>query len=90
MFEDTHLLTVNEDIATAGERTGDVLARAFEMRFQVGGGLVVNVYPEASEAIFLRNWDPWYIEALDDMCDTMTLEQLAVHGGGHGAEKEAA
>ena len=44
---------MNENISAAGEGAGDVLARALEMGFQIGGGLVMDVYPEASKAIFL-------------------------------------
>ena len=85
----THLLTMNEHISATGKCASNVLARAFEMRFEVGGGFVENLYPETSKTIFLRYRDPWPIEGLDDVGDTMTFEQLAVHGCGHGSKKKA-
>lgn len=50
---DTHLLTMNENISAASECAGDVLTCAFEMRFEVSGGFVVNIYPETSKTVFL-------------------------------------
>lgn len=85
----THLFTVDENIPTTAERAGNILARALEVWFQVGGGLVVDIYPETSETVFLRCWDPRRIKDLDDVCDAMTLEQLSVHARKHGPKKEA-
>lgn len=65
---------MNENVPPAGERVRNVLARAFEMRLQISGGLIMNIYLETPKSILFRYGDPLRIEHLHEVRDTMAFE----------------